>query len=80
MGEQEKVSKWIIEGCALMTPRQWRVLGYLGEGISREDIASKLKVSIWTVRDDIEALKSWYNVDSSMQLRIIGAALKEIAA
>ena len=74
------MSKLILDGFALMTPRQWRVLGDLGEGLSRNDIAQKLQVSIWTVRDDIEALKGWYNVESSLQLCVISMAMKGIAA
>lgn len=58
----------------LLTPREREVLSLLAEGLHAQDIAARLSLSLFTVRDHIRSLLA--KLDASSQLEAVVAAAR----
>jgi DNA-binding NarL/FixJ family response regulator len=56
-----------IDPSTRLTPRELEVLSLLGEGLSVQDIAGKLHLSIHTCRGSVKAILSKMNVHSQLE-------------
>jgi NarL family two-component system response regulator LiaR len=60
---------------ALLTEREREVIGLVAEGLSNQDIADRLTISVWTARTHVTSLLRKLNLENRTQLALF--ALRE---
>ncbi len=72
MGNLERVSVPLSEKSTVhLTPREVEVARFLAYGASNKQIAQKLDVSDFTVRDHVSCLLRKFGVDSRARLAVV---------